>query len=434
MKTPSISPRLPSLTPPPLFTHNKNRYEGLSVRFFPHVKGTLIAGNGGGGGLRTVKGDKYEGQFENGFAHGLGQLTKANGMVYKGEFRYGKRSGCGVEYNLRPYLRGVKNGQPVDKAWWNAQNQIKKTTKLGTWKHDKFWRRVGNPKYCSLAEVKGVEEEALDVVTQARMFQFKPDGDVAVMKAQDGHGFPVELLQDPLRYPHGTGFLAPGPMGQCFALPDDRTIKNKMAAAANQHKRIWESYNLPYGVPTPDTQLGNKLFIGGELEEMWQQNRKQRWRDWEAPPPEDREEDAGLLSQVKDEAKRQGMMKSRVRFEGRMTARDDDESDEEGGPGGDNGDYQSVPDFMRGQHKDLQLSDEDLVASVVVGDDVEDEDEEEGSSRGTSRGPPPSVFASVNMGVDRAMQSLSHMFHKMAVAAPPRRSLTRPSVYAQRRR
>jgi len=431
--TPSISPRLPSLTLPPLFTHNKNRYEGLSVRFFPHVKGTLIAGNGGGGGLRTVKGDKYEGQFENGFAHGLGQLTKANGMVYKGEFRYGKRSGCGVEYNLRPYLRGVKNGQPVDKAWWNAQNQIKKTTKLGTWKHDKFWRRVGNPKYCSLAEVKGVEEEALDVVAQARMFQFKPDGDVATMKAQDDHGFPVELLQDPLRYPHGTGFLAPGPMGQCFALPDDRTIKNKMAAAANQHKRIWESYNLPYGVPTPDTQLGNKLFIGGELEEMWQQNRKQRWRDWEAPPPEDREEDAGLLSQVKDEAKRQGMMKSRVRFEGRRTARDDDESDEEGGPGGDDDDYQSVPDFMRGQHKDLELSDEDLVASVVVDDDDDDEEEEEGSSS-ARRGPPPSVFASVNVGVDRAVQSLSHMFHKMAVAAPPRRSLTRPSVYAQRRR
>ena len=131
------------------------------------------------------------------------------------------------------------------------------------------------------------------------------------------------------------------------------------------------------------------------------------------------------------------MMGSRVRFEGRRKKRDGDESDEEGGgPGGDDDDddeYQSVPEFMRGQHKDLELSDEDLVASVVDDDD----DEEEGSGSGTTtrrRGPPPSVFASVNMGVDRAVQSLSNMFHKMAVVAPPRRSLTRPSVYAQRRR
>ena len=48
------------------------------------------------------------------------------------------------------------------------------------------------------------------VVTRARMFKHKPDGDVTFMKLRDRNGVPVPVFQDPMHYPHGTKFLAPG--------------------------------------------------------------------------------------------------------------------------------------------------------------------------------------------------------------------------------
>ena len=48
------------------------------------------------------------------------------------------------------------------------------------------------------------------MVTRARMFQYKPDGEVTIMTFQDAVGTPITPFQDPLHYPHGTGFLAPG--------------------------------------------------------------------------------------------------------------------------------------------------------------------------------------------------------------------------------
>lgn len=48
------------------------------------------------------------------------------------------------------------------------------------------------------------------MVTRARMFQYKPDGEVTFMTFQDAVGTPITPFQDPLHYPHGTAFLAPG--------------------------------------------------------------------------------------------------------------------------------------------------------------------------------------------------------------------------------
>lgn len=42
------------------------------------------------------------------------------------------------------------------------------------------------------------------------MFKHKPDGDVTFMKLRDKNGVPVPVFQDPMHYPHGTKFLAPG--------------------------------------------------------------------------------------------------------------------------------------------------------------------------------------------------------------------------------
>jgi hypothetical protein len=57
---------------------------------------------------------------------------------------------------------------------------------------------------------RGTLQEVEEVVTRARMWQYKPDGDVTLMTYQAQGGVPVTTFQDPIHYPHGTKFLAPG--------------------------------------------------------------------------------------------------------------------------------------------------------------------------------------------------------------------------------
>ena len=52
-------------------------------------------------------------------------------------------------------------------------------------------------------------------------------------------------MQHPQHYPHNTGFLMPGPAGQCFPLPEDNHVKKAMAVAAHNQEVIWNMYNLP---------------------------------------------------------------------------------------------------------------------------------------------------------------------------------------------
>lgn len=87
----------------------------------PHMKGTLVIGSGTGGGFQTPnEGDmcvaphpcsyrmtlsrtnfakrlptlcRYEGEFEAGYAHGLGQYISSKGEIYRGEFKKGQRNG-----------------------------------------------------------------------------------------------------------------------------------------------------------------------------------------------------------------------------------------------------------------------------------------------------------------------------------------------------
>lgn len=53
-------------------------------------------------------------------------------------------------------------------------------------------------------------QELDSVVTRARMFQYKPDGEVTFRTAQAANGLPAPVMQDPIHYPHNTGYLAPG--------------------------------------------------------------------------------------------------------------------------------------------------------------------------------------------------------------------------------
>ena len=54
------------------------------------------------------------------------------------------------------------------------------------------------------------------------------------------------VVQDPILYPQGTGWMAPGPMGQCFPIPDDDKLKAHMVKVAENKRCIWNMYNFDY--------------------------------------------------------------------------------------------------------------------------------------------------------------------------------------------
>eukprot|EP00955_Chlamydomonas_euryale_P105777 365661-Chlamydomonas_euryale.AAC.62 len=105
---------------------------------------------------------------------------------------------------------------------------------------------------CDLAEILGTVDEAQQIVNRARMWRWKPYGEVTLLYSQDGQGVPVELMQDPLHYPHGTRFMAPGPAGQVHPLPDDRGLRTEMLRVAHNHQRVYDMYNFDFD-PEPGT-------------------------------------------------------------------------------------------------------------------------------------------------------------------------------------
>ena len=73
------------------------------------------------------------------------------------------------------------------------------------------------------------------MVTRARMFQYKPDGEVTLMTFQDALGTPITPFQDPLHYPHGTGFLAPGQKTLTRNPENSKTLDGK--APGSRHEQ-----------------------------------------------------------------------------------------------------------------------------------------------------------------------------------------------------
>lgn len=164
--------------------------------------------------------------------------------MYTGEYKYGLKDGCGEVRNLGPYLREVQSGIDPFKAWITNAEKINKDKKPGIWKDDRY------DKYnsCTPTEINSVLNEAEEAANKARLFRYKPDG-MAQIFYQDARGCPVRTLQDPLHYPYGTIFLAPGPISQLFPLPDDDGIKHDMRKAQNLWRNIYDKYNFD---PNPD--------------------------------------------------------------------------------------------------------------------------------------------------------------------------------------
>lgn len=352
----------------------------------PHGKGTIVFGNGSGGGIqRTQRADKYEGEFDSGFAHGMGQYTSTTkGKIFRGEYAIGQRHGCGAEYDISPFLKRVEQGENPTEAWKATHEEIKKKAKYGTWLRDAFFTGPDESgRWCHMKEILGTVQEVREVVAKSRMFQHKPDGEVTFRFAQDASGMPAPVMQDPLHYPHGTSFLAPGPLGQCHAVPESPELRYAMTQAASNHKRIYDSYNIPYD-PEPGSDMDKAMKL---------------WKRKEA------REKRALEKKLQREQQRLRRLEGNV---------EEVESKESESPVKEESESVEVEDVG-------ELSEDDLIASTFGAESAK---EDAGSF-------PPSIVASVSIGVSRASLALQRAFHAAAVRAPRRRCLTRPTRNSQ---
>lgn len=355
----------------------------------PHNKGVLVFGNGLGGGIQNAKrADRYEGEFDSGFAHGMGQYTStSSGKMYRGEFNAGLRHGCGVEYDMKPYLKRVQKGMDPEAAWREAEPEVERKAVRGTWVKNVFLTGPDETgRWCHIHEIRGTEQEVASVVAKARMFEFKPDGEVTFRFAQDASGLPAPVMQDPLHYPHGTKFLAPGPMGQCFPVPDDDGLKLKMAQAADTHRKIYQQYNLPYEV-----EPGSVME---KAQKLWKKKQARRQR--------------ALEKRLKREQQRIRRMDKVAEAAEAETRAQQQPEKKEAAPVAEEEDF----------------DDDDLIASTIGVAEGQQSQQQPGGEQPTL---PPSTFASVSLGLTRAAVMVQRAFHSAAVRAPARRSLTRPS-------
>jgi len=243
-------------------------YEGLSRENIPHAYGTLVMGNAYAGNLvepNVGRGVKYEGMFRAGAVEGLGQMSWPKGKVFRGEWVQGQKHGCGAMFDFAPMMKLVKEGKTTEEAWDATRDQIMGSAKKGTWNRDKFvsdpiddiqsgklgfdyvtTSKIDPKDLCDNALIQGVLEELDSVVQRSRMFQHKPDGDVSLRYLQDGRGTPAPVQQDPLFYPHGTKWMAPGPVGQTYALPEDEGLRKHLTKVAENYHKVYRMYNLPW--------------------------------------------------------------------------------------------------------------------------------------------------------------------------------------------
>jgi hypothetical protein len=165
-------------------------------------------------------GDRYEGHFKWGMMHGYGVYYWANDRAtYFGNWDNNSQSGCGVKFF---------NSGAVE---------------YGEWKDDQYLGSFTG--VCGREESWGAMNNALDVAQRARMFKYKPDSEVTLMR----RGF--TLHQDPVVYQEGTEWQMPGWRGETFEAPTAEELESqhpRLYAQMQRHNEIWERawryYNL----------------------------------------------------------------------------------------------------------------------------------------------------------------------------------------------
>lgn len=197
-------------------------------------------------------------------------------------------------------------------------------------------------------------------MNKVRMFQFKPDGEVTMRFSQDAQGFPAPLMQDPIHYPHGSAFLAPGPLGLCHPIPNNPRLKKAMTKAAVIQKEIHDMYNLPEE-PEPGSVMDKAM-------KLWKRKQVKKQK--------------ALEKKLQREAQRIRRTEAAISGEAPI----DEEAPMESKP-------------LEEEEEDFD--DDDLIAHNPFN-----------GKNG------PSIVASVSLGLERAAISVQQAFHNAAIKAP----------------
>mmetsp|Transcript_25139 Transcript_25139/g.35087 ORF Transcript_25139/g.35087 Transcript_25139/m.35087 type:complete len:289 (-) Transcript_25139:237-1103(-) len=227
-------------------------YEGLTLEDMPHGKGTIIMGNISAAGLtRYGLYDRYEGELHAGFAHGLGLFfSSVTGELYLGEFNFGKKQGCGIKIKLDKFFDLIRYGFSYKKAWMLSKKYVSRNSKMGTFSNNDFHLNLSDSSnfsingICNTLELKGLMCELKNILVRTRMFTFKPNSYVHNKFINNSYTF-IDM-QHPTLYSFNTGFLAPGPLGQCFSCPNDAILIKEMNKVSLNSNYENLSYNLIY--------------------------------------------------------------------------------------------------------------------------------------------------------------------------------------------
>eukprot|EP00746_Dinoflagellata_sp_MGD_P091798 gnl/MRDRNA2_/MRDRNA2_36363_c0_seq1.p1 gnl/MRDRNA2_/MRDRNA2_36363_c0~~gnl/MRDRNA2_/MRDRNA2_36363_c0_seq1.p1 ORF type:complete len:516 (+),score=41.94 gnl/MRDRNA2_/MRDRNA2_36363_c0_seq1:155-1702(+) len=334
-------------------------YEGFMLNGIPHIQGTVVFGDGTGYktawpqagwlyiNIRNRKiagklsfpneigshvfrpsiteaqpkpGDKYEGQFEFGFPHGLGRYSTVDGRVYVGQYWGGVFRGHGAVFDLSPLRERVKTGEDLNRAWVQTRPLVQGTAQYGVWcmhPTDKiqkpvttrlkrrrdcwvpnmspplarrmvltkgttwlqnmlqpfevlqhkygFQKRKGESRWA--ARKRLIENDSRvskcmvglvqEVVDDVRMLQHKPQGDAGLRKCRNHHEIPLQRWQDPLYYTIGTRFLMPGLRGLCHKAPQDPNVEAMLSQARRQWKKVFDRNNQPLADHVKIRELAN---------------------------------------------------------------------------------------------------------------------------------------------------------------------------------
>lgn len=153
----------------------------------------------------------------------------------------------------------LKNFQDAEKAWGEQGGRVGPRGDRN-WASDdtdtRFETESDIMELCDLNEILGTIDEVEEVVTKARMWRWKPYGEVSLRFAQDASGAPLALLQDALHYPHGTKWMAPGPLGQVHPLPPDPAVKKELLRVAKNYQHLHSLYNFDW-----DPQPGSDQWL-----------------------------------------------------------------------------------------------------------------------------------------------------------------------------
>mmetsp|Transcript_3372 Transcript_3372/g.12195 ORF Transcript_3372/g.12195 Transcript_3372/m.12195 type:complete len:484 (-) Transcript_3372:115-1566(-) len=171
-----------------------SRYEGLMKDGQCHVRGVFMYSDG----------DKYAGEYRDNNMHGLGEYQWDNGTTYWGQWKDNQMHGCGV--------KGAPNNRGL-------------VFEHGEWINDE---KLADSAVCTYTESIATAAEARIMAERAKLFMFKPDGEVngsaPNMYDVDGRLMRTpeewrQMTQDPLFYPEGTEYLMPGAAGNWYEKP-----------------------------------------------------------------------------------------------------------------------------------------------------------------------------------------------------------------------